>query len=124
MSKFESPYDDMQDRLLSNSVLDPETGCWIWLARKSCKGYGRISVRVAGMKYPQAMAAHRVSYEAFVGPIPEGLQIDHKCVNSSCIAPNHLEPVTLQENIKRRNERRRVHIDTDEEIERELDQGI
>ena len=119
-----SPYDDMQDRLLSNSVLDPETGCWIWLARKSRKGYGRISIRVAGKKYPQAMAAHRVSYEAFVGPIPEELQIDHKCVNPSCIAPNHLEPVTLQENIRRRCLRRKMHIETVEEIEHELDQGI
>jgi len=45
--------------------------------------------------------AHRVSYEVFVGPIPDGMIIDHLCRNRACILPTHLEPVTHAENTRR-----------------------
>src|SRR5699024_1617461 len=45
--------------------------------------------------------AHRVSYETFAGPIPEGLDLDHLCRNRSCVNPEHLEPVTRSENLRR-----------------------
>jgi hypothetical protein len=45
--------------------------------------------------------AHRRSYERDVGPIPEGLQIDHLCAERACINPDHLQPVTARENIRR-----------------------
>jgi hypothetical protein len=44
---------------------------------------------------------HRYAYEALVGPIPDGKQIDHLCRNRACCNPEHLEPVTIQENIRR-----------------------
>src|SRR5690606_7471316 len=44
---------------------------------------------------------HRVTYEAFVGPIPEGLEVDHLCRNRACCNPEHLEPVTRSENRRR-----------------------
>jgi hypothetical protein len=53
-------------------------------------------------------AAHRVSFETFKGPIPEGLEVDHTCVNSLCINPEHLDAVTSTENIRRRDERARA----------------
>jgi hypothetical protein len=46
-------------------------------------------------------AAHRVVYEALVGPVPEGLELDHLCKESRCVNPAHLEPVTHAENVRR-----------------------
>jgi hypothetical protein len=67
-------------------------GCWLWTGAKHALGYGqqRIDWRI--------VPAHRFSYELLVGPIPEGLQIDHLCRVPSCVRPSHLEPVTHREN--------------------------
>ena len=68
--------------------------CWTWLAcRRS--GYGLFWVGGKGLQ------AHRVAYELLVGPIPEGLSIDHLCRNTGCVNPAHLEPVTHKENVLR-----------------------
>lgn len=65
--------------------------CWLWLGVTDEKGYGRFGKR----------AAHRMTYELLVGPIPDGLQIDHLCRVRNCVNPAHLEPVTLRENLAR-----------------------
>lgn len=69
-------------------------GCWI--LRGQTRGYA--SFKLAGYW----VAAHRFAYRAFVGPIPDGLDIDHLCCNGACVRPSHLEPVTKQENQRRR----------------------
>lgn len=50
--------------------------------------------------------AHRVAYELWVGPIPEGMELDHRCKVRACINPAHLEPVTHAENMRRLGRRR------------------
>ncbi len=70
--------------------------CWEWTAYKTQGGYGQIRGEDQKMIY-----AHRAVYELLVGEIPEGLQIDHLCRNRSCVNPDHLEPVTAKENIRR-----------------------
>lgn len=72
------------------------SGCWEWQAVKTNGGYGHI--HVGG---PVKKLAHRVSYELFIGHIPEGLTIDHLCRNRGCCNPRHLEPVTHRENMRR-----------------------
>ena len=69
--------------------------CWLWTSNLSQKGYGRF------MRKNNRMKAHRWAYEHFIGPIPEGLTIDHLCKVKSCVNPKHLEAVTNEENIMR-----------------------
>jgi hypothetical protein len=68
--------------------------CWPWKGGTK-QGYGQIMVA------RKAKRAHRVAYELTVGPIPEGLTLDHLCRNRACCNPKHLEPVTNRENVLR-----------------------
>jgi hypothetical protein len=81
------------DRLLSHVEKTPT--CWLWRGTTGQDGYGRIVVdrRLRG--------AHRISYEVLVGPVPEGLHLDHLCRVRNCVNPEHLEPVTCRENLLR-----------------------
>ena len=99
-------YRNMEERLLANSVLDRSTGCWLWVGTRH-RGYGYLTVRVEGRAHPIKRRAHRVAYETFVGPIPDGKELDHTCVESLCINPDHLVPETGRKNIELRDARRR-----------------
>ncbi len=78
------------------NVVKTET-CWLWIGRKNWRGYGEISIK------NQFKKAHRFAYEFFIGPIPEGLEIDHLCRVRDCVNPEHLEAVTHRENVMRGN---------------------
>jgi hypothetical protein len=69
--------------------------CLEWRSWVDNGGYGRITVS------RRNYAAHRVAYEVANGPIPDGLTIDHLCRNRKCINPDHLEAVSMRENILR-----------------------
>jgi hypothetical protein len=67
---------------------DLNSGCWLWAHSLNFDGYGRIGVKRDGRA--KLIAAHRVSYEAFHGPIPDGLWVLHKCDTPTCVNPRHL----------------------------------
>lgn len=73
-----------------------ENGCIEWVASLNNMGYGTFAF--GGGK---STVAHRWSYEHHVGPIPEGMSLDHLCRNRACVNPSHLEPVTQGTNLLR-----------------------
>ena len=89
---------DALEHFRARISIDPETGCWHWQGATQPRGYGTMPAN--GQK---GILAHRFAYETFIGPIPDGHELDHLCRNRSCVNPAHLEPVTHSENVRRGN---------------------
>lgn len=93
-----------QQRLHDLADVKGPEDCWIWQGCTDRGGYGLFTGE-RGHPIPYMSMAHRWSYYAAVGPVPDGLELDHLCNVRACINPAHLEPVTRQENQRRRSER-------------------
>ena len=82
------------------SLVNKGPECWVWNGTRTDKGHGLFHyTEVKG--HPVQETAHRYAYKQLVGPIPEGLHLDHLCRNPPCVNPDHTEPVTPRENVLR-----------------------
>ena len=81
------------DRFLRKFMVS-ESGCHQWTAATQKDGYAIISD--AG----KPVLAHRWSYQHFIGPIPDGLTVNHRCRNRPCVNPDHLELLTHADNVR------------------------
>ena len=96
LGKIRGPYKNRihpLQRVLSRIEMSPQ-GCWLFLGAQ-IRGYGSV---------PNALTsqfANRIVWEYTVGPVPDGLELDHLCRVRHCVNPTHLEPVTHKENLRR-----------------------
>lgn len=86
-------------RMMSKTVMHDQ--CWIWVGSRSGTFGGYGYVRVGADRGGGRLPAHRAMYQELVGPVPEGMTLDHLCRNRGCVNPDHLEPVTMRENALR-----------------------
>jgi hypothetical protein len=80
------------ERIKAAICVNESTGCWEWMKFREHNGYGRMRVN------NKTQLCHRMSYEAFVGPIPDGLFVCHRCDNPPCCNPEHLFVGTNSDN--------------------------
>lgn len=73
---------------------EPNSGCWLWVGSANKHGYGNF------WHDGKCQKAHRFSYTSFVGPIPAGLDLLHRCDVPCCVNPDHLRPGTAWDNVK------------------------
>lgn len=108
-------------RLMRRVRVDEDSGCWLWqgaIGKKS--GYGRIRVGSRIDDSVKTLQTHRLSYELHVGPIPEGLDLDHLCRVRHCLNPEHLEPVSRRVNAYRGDNPPKVTCFREHPVERQV----
>jgi hypothetical protein len=98
----------LEDRLRDIGWTVTESGCWEWNGKRTGRtpetSYGVFNAKRLGY---EGTRAHRAMYECFAGPVPEGMQVRHKCDNPPCVNPDHLIPGTAADNSRDMVERRR-----------------
>ena len=79
--------DEILEAFESRIIPEPNSGCWLWSGSVSHYGYGFFTMRAHGF---DNKIAHRVAWQLYRGPIPEGIQVLHKCDVRGCVDPGHL----------------------------------
>ncbi len=100
LSKFGIPRGATEEERFWSKV-DAEGDCWIWIGAIGNHGYGVFCETGARSGQRKTRTAHRYAYEALVGPIPDGMTLDHLCRTRPCLNPDHLEICSLSENVRR-----------------------
>lgn len=90
----------LEDRFWPKVDKSDLKGCWVWLGAKRSTGYGVINLGGRGVGLAQA---HRVAWNLLVGPIPEGMMLDHLCHNPVCVNPDHMRVCSNTENSRNSN---------------------
>jgi hypothetical protein len=98
-----TPRGDVARSIRSKVIVDDGLGCWLYATGRYGRHGSYASMHVDG----RSQLVHRISYQAFVGPIPVGYEIDHLCHVPRCCNPDHLEAVTAHENTQRAHAHRR-----------------
>ena len=105
--RYKSAADDsellrLRDRVERLSVPEPNSGCWIWIGGTTGGDfeYGKMTITTDGQR--RGEVASRVSFRAYVGPIPDGFQVDHKCETALCVNPRHLQLLIPRDNLIKR----------------------
>ena len=94
---------DSETRFWTKVDRGTDDECWLWLGTKGLNGYGIFAHE------GRRTGAHRYAYELLIGPISDGLTIDHLCRVRACVNPKHLEPVTHLENVRRGGNAAKTH---------------
>lgn len=93
--------DDLPAYLSRRVEFEPNSGCWLWARNIDEKGYGRIEIKSPTPAVPRGIyPAHRLSWIAHRGPIPDGLWVLHRCDTPSCVNPDHLFFGTAIDNMR------------------------
>lgn len=94
MDQLLAPVVELPAHIERNIKIGP-SGCWLWTRSKSRDGYGWASLN------NKTHQAHRLVYTLVKGEVPCGMVLDHLCRQRHCVNPDHLEPVTTAENLRR-----------------------
>lgn len=86
-------YEPLSERIFDNVMTVPESGCWIWMRALNRSGYGQLTY------LKKHMEAHRASWIAHRGEIPNGVGVLHRCNIRSCVNPDHLYLGGQKENV-------------------------
>lgn len=100
---FYMPYENLYHRLVANCCPaegQNENACWEWRGNKNSKGYGRLTVRKPGRRSPVGVLAHRLMLQLLLERElhPDDETVEHLCMNTSCINPDHLTLMTRAQN--------------------------